>query len=193
MSHPSPEWVSVSEFARRAGCDRKQVARAVQKGLISKGNDGLLDAAQADGNWRKPNRRTASRGVGQQVRQLAVVPGGGTTCAPGETIAEAVERIVTEQPLLAIADALKLKENYLGRLKQLEYDQKAGSVVLIGEVSKAVGEEYSTVRRKLLAIPAEHAPAIHRAGSVVEVTDLLRSVIVEALEGLSLDGEASSS
>ncbi len=190
--------LSVREFARQAGCDEKQVRRAIEKGLISKGDDGLLDASQVAGQWRKPNRRGVSRAAAdiakparttENVRTTARARKLSATVRTGETPEEAAERIVAEAgDLLSLPEALKLKENYLARHQQLSYDLKCGTVVIAADVAKAVGAEYATVRTRMLAIPSEMAPAIHRLTSVVEVEDLLRSVIGQALEELTRDG-----
>ncbi|WP_219847338.1 hypothetical protein [Burkholderia multivorans] len=86
-------------------------------------------------------------------------------------------------------EARRVKENYLALQAQLEYDRDAGLVVAVADVAKAVGEEYAKVRTRLLAIPAEHAPRIHRLKTVIEVQDALHEIIVEALEELTRDGE----
>jgi hypothetical protein len=44
------------------------------------------------------------------------------------------------------------------------------------------------VRTRLLSIPAEHAPRIHRMKTVTEVQDILQELITEALEELTKDG-----
>jgi hypothetical protein len=192
------ESVSVSEFARRAGCDRKQVQRAIKKGLLSPEPDGKILASLVGGQWRKPNRRT--------IAKRAELAGGTTQVAPpeknvsprrtgsrkAETPAEVAERLVAQHPLLSLDEALKLKENYLGRLKQLDYDLKAGTVHLSSNCVKAVGQEYARVRTKVLAVPSEQAPALFRCRSVAEIEDLLRGVLVEALEALTLDHEPAA-
>jgi len=71
-----------------------------------------------------------------------------------------------------------------------EYDQKSGAVVLVADVAAAVGKEYSQVRTRLLAIPAEQAPRIHRLKTVTEVQDVLQELITEALEELVSDGRS---
>ncbi|WP_053058584.1 hypothetical protein, partial [Sphingomonas paucimobilis] len=183
--------LSLREFARQAGCDEKQVRRAIDKGLISKGDDGKLSADEVDGQWRKPNRRGVEKLSALPVRTTETVrtrrrsadnPASSATVRTGETAEEAAERIVAQQGLLSLAEALQLKENYLARHQQLSYDLKAGTVVLIADVTASVAKEYAGVRKKLLAIPAERAPAVHRLKTVAEVEDFLRSVIVEALE-----------
>lgn len=192
--------LTVREFARQAGCDEKQVRRAIGKGLIVKDDNGLLASADVNGQWRKPNRRgvekiaAASADKVRTTRTVRTVADNSEVSArEDETPEEAAERIVTAAgDLLPLAKALELKENYLARHQQLSYDLKARSVVMIEEVAKAVGAEYATVRTKLLAIPAERAPAIHRLRTVVEVEDLLRSVIAEALGGLTLDRDPAA-
>lgn len=200
MSAPAQaEHISVREFARRAGCDEKQVRRAIEKGALAKDGNGLLDAAEVDGQWRKPNRRgvakiaAATARTTRNVRTRADKSADVVIVRNDETAEEAAERIVAETgKLLTLPEALALKENYLARHQQLSYDLKAGSVVLVAEVAKAVGAEYATVRTKLLAIPAERAPAVHRCKTVSEVEDLLRSVISEALEGLTFDRDPTA-
>lgn len=192
--------ISTREFAKRAGCDEKQVRRAIEKGLLFKGEDGLLAADQVDGPWRKPNRRGVIKiaaDIASQARTTETVRTDKAradkralrpTVRRDETPEQAAERIVAESELLPLAEALALKENYLARHQQLSYDLKAGSVVLVEDVAKAIGAEYAGVRKKLLAIPAERAPSLHRLKTVAEVEDLLRSIIVEALEGMVSDG-----
>lgn len=94
-----------------------------------------------------------------------------------------------DEGLLSTVDALKLKENYLARRQRLEFDIKVGSVVVAADVAKIVGAEYARVRSRLLAIPTERAPEVHRLRTVAEVEDRLRSAIVEALWELAGDRE----
>jgi hypothetical protein len=189
------ERLTVSAFARAAGCDEKQVRRAIEKGLLHKGGDGLLSSADVGSGWRKPNRRTivkigAARAA--NVRTASDTSDNSDTAEivrEDETPAQAAERIVTAGgAMLTIDEAVKRKENYLGLLKQLEYDQKSGAVVSVADISKAVGDDYAKVRTRLLAIPSERAPAIHRLKTVVEVEEALRTAIVRALEELTRDG-----
>lgn len=191
------ERISISEFARREGCNEKQVRRALESGKLSKGKDDKLDAKLVKSGWRKTNRRTAAKGGGETTPADVRTTQDVRTAEPkrarrkivrDETPAQAAERMVKEQPLLSLPDAIKLKENYLARRQQLEYDLKAGTVVIAADVAKAVGSEYASVRTKLLAIPSERAAELHRLKTVTEVQDALRSVIVEALQRLTLDG-----
>jgi hypothetical protein len=89
---------------------------------------------------------------------------------------------------MTIEEARRVKENYLALLGRLEYDHKSGAVVLVSDVAAAVGKQYAKVRTRLLSIPAEQAPRIHRLKTVTEVQDALQELITDALEELTSDG-----
>ena len=179
------ERLTVSAFARAAGCDEKQVRRAVEKGALTKGEDGLLDPAAVNSAWRRQNRRTVVR------RAAALSDKTSDTARTGDDD----ENVRTEEGERlggTLNDALLRKERALAQLKELEFDQKAGAVVSVGEVAKLVGEEYARVRTRLLSLPSERAPAIFRLKSAAEVEAVLRSAIVEALEELTRDGASAA-
>ena len=111
------------------------------------------------------------------------------TIEPGESTEDAVVRILSANGAdWDINEAKRIKENYLALLNQLEYDQKSGQVAAVADVVKAVGEEYAKVRTRLLSIPSEQAPRLHRLKTVSEVQSALREMITAALEELTRDG-----
>lgn len=61
VSAPTPETVSIREFARRDRCDESRVRRAIRSGHLKRSPDGKLDAALVGTGWRETNRRNASR------------------------------------------------------------------------------------------------------------------------------------
>ena len=68
----------------------------------------------------------------------------------------------------------------------LEAEQLAGSLIEIEAVASVVGEEYSNVRSRLLAISTRAAPQVIGL-SIVEVKALLDDMLFEALDELSAD------
>lgn len=94
------------------------------------------------------------------------------------------------------AKAELVKESYMAHMKRLQYDKEAGRVVEVEYVGRIVGQALARVRTRLLSIPAERAPAIHRMRGVTEVQNALHAAISEALEELSTEAikrlEASS-
>lgn len=184
--------ISIREFARREGCSDTLVRKGLKSGHIKAFGDGTLDPALVGTGWRKGNRagaNAANQSANPEEKgSQGSRPANPDVAKAGENPAEAAERIVAAGgATMDLGEAERVKENYLALLRQLEYDQKSGAVVPVSEVSAAVADEYAKVRTRLLAIPAEQAPRLHRCKTVVEVQEALRSIITEALEELSCD------
>ncbi len=188
--------ISIREFARRDGCNDKLVRRALETGKLKTLSDGTLDPALVGTSWRKSNRRPAAGAdsVADVRTQVSAPPKlSALSQSESESAAQAAERIIAQNGVpYSLPEAERVKENYLALLRQLEYDQKSGQVVSVAEVSRAVGQEYAKVRTRLLAIPAEQAPRIHRLKTAAEIQDALQTIIVEALEELTRDGASAA-
>ena len=189
--------ISQAEFGRLMGVSRKTITDWKSKGRIVMLGD-LVDREASLGKLADAGNVRARAVTSPAPAGPAGNTEGNTPAPPParpgrprrETPAEAAERIVLNAGgLLSEADAQTLKENYLARLRQLEYDTKAGQVVLIRDVVEAVGTEYARVRTRLLAIPAEQAPRLAQLKTVPEIQDALMRMIVEALEELTRDGD----
>ncbi|MCP1245985.1 hypothetical protein NKW54_08535 [Acetobacter cerevisiae] len=185
----SSETISQSEAARRAGVSRA----AIQKNLLSGrivANGKRVDLASFD-EWLAA-RKSMQEGV-QPPLQPEVQPAAPVAAAAQQAqlgSPEGKEPFI--QGLLPTAVAFQVEQNAKARLRQLEFDQKSGAVVEVSVVVAAVGKEYAGVRRKLLALPAEHAPSIHRCKTVADVQERLRVLITRALEELTADGDSNS-
>lgn len=178
----SSETISQSEAARRAGVSRA----AIQKNLLSGrivANGKRVDLASFD-EWLAV-RKSMQGGV-QPPLQPAGQVAGAAVQAP---LASPDCALPSYGGLLPMALAMQVEQNAKANLKQLEFDQKSGAVVEVSVVVSAVGKEYAAVRRKLLALPAEHAPSIHRCKTVADVQERLRVLITRALEELTADGD----
>jgi hypothetical protein len=189
--------IAIREFARRDGCDDKLVRRAIQNGHLSTLQDGSLDPALVGSPWRLTNRRNVGNaGIADPADVLSALSVAALrrsdpvpTLQPGETPEEAADRIMKASgPTMDRAEAERVKENYLALLRQLEYDIKSGAVVPITEVAKEVGAQFAQVRTRILSIPAEQAPQLHRLKTVTEVQAALLGMLTEALESLTGDG-----
>jgi hypothetical protein len=86
---------------------------------------------------------------------------------------------------LSRVEAETVRKYYDAQLKRLEFDIRSRRVVSVGDVGKAVGEEYSRLRSRLLALPSERSPALFRCRTAAQVEKLLARVIEEALPALS--------
>jgi hypothetical protein len=184
--------IAIREFARRSNLDDKQVRRGIESGRLIPLADGTLKPSDVVTPWRKAVRHRADKS--KSVRSEVSAPTKpAATVRSNETPEAAAERIVLEAGArMSIGEAETLKENYLALLRQLEYDVKSAAVVSVADVAKAVGAQFAQVRTKMLAIPAEQAPQVHRLKTVAEVQDFLMSIIVEALEGLTRDGPTAA-
>jgi phage terminase Nu1 subunit (DNA packaging protein) len=184
-----------SEFAALHDVSRKTVTKWKERGwLVFAGDEIDVDASNAN---LKRYRRDGAPAVTQSVTQPAkgnkrktvTQAASEVTLAPGESADDAAGRILTGAvELLDFDEARCFKENYLGLKAQLEYDRDSGLVVDVTEVAKAVGAEYAKVRTRLLSIPAEQAPRLHRCKTPAELQDILQEIITEALEELTRDG-----
>ena len=180
-----------SAFADLHGVSRKTVTLWKKRGwLVFQGDEVNVSASNA---LIKRYRRDGIESVtqGNKLGNKSGNKKGSIAKLPDEKIDEVVERILLSSGAdMDIDEARRVKENYLALLNQLEYDQKAGAVVWVSDVAKAVGDEYAKVRTRLLAIPAEQAPRLHRLKTVTQVQDALQEIITEALEELTRDGSA---
>lgn len=163
------ERINISEFARREGCNEKQVRRAIEKGLLTKDSEGLLDASKASSGWRKTNRRGRDAAaqkssdksvVRKNVREDAQPEQTIPAPADGETPEQAAERIALFAAPYDRAEAERIKENYLALLKKLEYEQKEGSLVQLATAERVLFESARADRDAWLNWPARVGPLI---------------------------------
>jgi len=56
MSAPMTASLSRREFAKRSGCDEKQVRRALERGMLTADAEGKLSPDQLTSAWRRPRR-----------------------------------------------------------------------------------------------------------------------------------------
>lgn len=176
--------ISIREFARREKCSHTYVQDAIADQHLQALPNGKLDPALVGTGWMKRNRRAAGGGnssgklPGKVATEVASV-------AASENPAAAAERIlVASGAPWSQAEAERVKENYLALLRQLDYDQKARTVVMVADVTRLVGEEYAKVRTRLLAIPSGHAPQLTRITSPAIMQTTLYGLIERALTEL---------
>ncbi|QNB13445.1 hypothetical protein G5S35_17605 [Paraburkholderia tropica] len=184
-----------SEFAALHNVSRKTVTKWKERGWLVFADDEL--DVDASNELLKRYRRDGTPAVTQPVtqastgnkRKTVTQAASEVTLGERESAADAADRILSGNvQLLDFDEARCFKENYLGLKAQLEYDRDSGLVIDVAEVAKAVGTEYAKVRTRLLSIPAEQAPRLHRCKTPAELQDMLQEVITEALEELTRDG-----
>ena len=177
--------ISIREFARREKCSHTYVQDAIADQHLRTLPSGKLDPALVGTGWMKRNRRAVGTGnsAGNSPGKVATEV---ASVTESDNPAAAAERIlVASGAPWSQAEAERVKENYLALLRQLEYDQKARTVVMVADVAALVGQEYANVRTRLLAIPAEHAPQLARITSPAVMQDTLYKLVERVLVELT--------
>ncbi|MBC8946805.1 RNA polymerase subunit sigma-70 [Xenorhabdus indica] len=184
-----------SEFAKLHGVSRKTVTTWKARGrLVMDGDDIDVEASNANiERYRKTVTRNEKKSKGNkqgnsQGNKVGNISG--NTPKP-DSPAKIVERILTERgATMSLDEARTMKENYLALLTQHEYDLKSGQVLPWRDMVNKVGEEYSRMRTRLIAIAPEHGPrlrALATTSTDAEFVAALQEIIYEAMEELSLD------
>lgn len=166
-------------FAAWRGVSRKTVTLWKQKGLLSMGEDGLVNVEASDAlllghGIMLPSR--AEGNSGPEPRPKVVKEDPAASVAP-----------IDGRDFWSRAEAERVKENYAAKLRQLDYDRESGLVAEIEDVAIAVATELSLVRNKLMNIGSRVAPRVAVMRSAEEIKAMIDAEVVLALEELSLD------
>lgn len=158
---PKKELLGITqmEFAKREKLSLARVNQAVKFDELPQLADGSLDPKLVGTGWCQTNRKKIAKGEKEN---------------PNSQVTENMSFSLAEQKK-AVYEVLKRKR---------EHDLAVGTVVLIDQVSKQVGEAYASARTKLLSLGAEHAPQIHALKTPAEVKDYMDRIITRSLEEL---------
>jgi len=183
--------MTLAEFGALYGVSKQAAEKWKKRGWIIL-KDGDIDVEASRKKLKKYRKPRPVKAVNPEVDGKVKVKGKKVdkklSVKPGETPKQAADRIISEADVtMDFEEARRIKESYLALLNQLEYDTKSGLVVMASDVAREVGEEYAKVRTRLLAIPSEQAPRLHRLKTVAEVQDAMQECITEALEELTKD------
>ncbi len=185
-----------SEFAKLHGVSRKTVTQWKSRGwLVLDGDDIDVDASNANvERYRKSVTRPDNKvvtGNKQGNKSGNRSQGNKSDSGRTESPTKIVERMIAEKgATMTFDEARTLKENFLALLTQLEYEIKSGQVLPYKDMIEAVGQEYSRMRTRLIAIAPEHGPRLRVLASTTNDTEFvqaLQEVVYEAMEELSLD------
>ena len=179
--------MTVPEYGALHGVSKQAASKWKKRGwLVFEGTK--VNVEESSANLKKYRSSRSTITDNQVDHSLEAEKKVVATVLPGETTAQAAERIMLDVDItMDINEARRVKESYLALLNQLEYDKKSGLVVMADQVLKTVGEEYAKFRTKVLSIPSEQAPRIHRLKTVNEVQDALHELLSEALKELTAD------
>lgn len=189
--------VNQAEFARLMDVSRKTVTTWKARNLLVLAGE-LVDVEASKKVLKKYRREgvpavtsktAAARKTarpGNSAGNAKKPPSGNTKAAPrtprkkpppepGTPEFEAGEFVASGAANLDLNEAKRVKENYLAKLRQLEYEEKAGSVVEIAMVEKALFEGSRAQRDAWLNWPAKVGPLI------AATLDVEADLVVETL------------
>jgi hypothetical protein len=160
-----PKGVSIREFARLEGVSDTLVRKALKLNRLKAFDDKSIDPALVGTAWREGNARGANPSANsshpvrssQQVRTPPAIDADG-----GGSLADAAGRLLDSGAVAMVdyATALQNKENYLALLRQLEYEQKSGSLVELDTASAILFEEHRAQRDAWLNWPTRVGPIL---------------------------------
>ncbi len=129
---------------RRTAGTKRRTAAAVTRTAIAAASKHDADKAAPGADTTRPNADTAAS-VDEALRLFE------------QQAAAVTERVLNGA---SYSDALRIKENYLALLRQLEYSIKAGAVIDLAAAEETVFELFRGVRDAWLNWPARVAPLI---------------------------------
>ena len=154
--------ISIREFARRDGVSDTLVRKALKLNRLAAFEDGSLNPELVGSNWREGN----AKGANSANPVVRTSPKGSRTANPspvdGETLEEEAARLLESggEAGHAYAEALRRKENYLALLRQLEYENKSGSLVELEVAEKILFEQARASRDAWLNWPTRVGPLL---------------------------------
>lgn len=146
--------ISLGAAARAIGINKSTLSRQIKAGSIRAHNGKVrLSEVLED--------RAANIDLTQSHRRSAGATVHATAGATGSVSAENGEpAVLLDGRLVSFSEAQRLKENYLGRLRQLEFETKSGRLIDADVAKTRVFELARAERDALVNWPARVAPLI---------------------------------
>ena len=179
--------VSVSAAAREIGVHRSTLQSQVNAGQV-RSHEGKVRLSEVLEDRAANIDLTRSRRRAGDGDALPMAPADQTA---GQPPADADQPVIVDGKALPYAEARALKETYLARLRQLEFDIKSGEVAAIADVVEHVTADYARVRNKLLSIGALTAPRLAMVRSADEAKAIVDGAVHDALAELSTPDEVA--
>jgi len=151
--------VSIREFARREGVSDTLVRKALKLNRLKAFDDGSINPSLAGSNWREGNAKGANP-ANQNANPTVRSSRGDEVDAV--TLEEEAAQLLESGGVATsdYAEALRRKENYLALLRQLEYEQKSGSLVDLEVAEKILFEQARASRDAWLNWPTRIGPLL---------------------------------
>ncbi len=175
--------ISISAAAREIGVHQSTLSKQVREGAV-RSHDGKVRLSEVLAD------RAANIDLGRSGRRRGAIDEPGATHAPpatapepddaGEDEAAPEAAVMVDGVAVSYAAARAMKEGYLARLKQLEFETKRGALVSTDDAVAEFTRVLAVIRERLLAVPGKLGGTLTR-----EHVELVRTEIHDALEELS--------
>ncbi len=192
--------ISVPAAAKAVGVDRSVLGKQVRQGFV-RSHDGkvrlsevLADRAanidlgrskRRDGAIDKP---AANARAAKAAAPVAVDHADDHEAADDDDDDGDGGAVMVDGVPVSYADARALKETYLAKLKQLEYEAKRGEQAPIKAMLDRLDRDYAVVRERLLTVPGKMSGQL---GFTREQIEFVTDNLYEAMEELSARGAAA--
>lgn len=209
------ELISIAEAARAIGVNRSTLQRQIKAGMIREHGGKVRLSEVLEDRASNIDLGRANRGkAGERLERAgdaavasavdatshatkpADIDADATADAtdPDATEADATDpdaTVLVDGQWLPYATARAMKETYLARLRQLQYETQLGLLAPIEETAQLVEAEYAIIREHLLGLPGKLGASV--AGMTTEqATAILQTEIDEVLRNLSEPGEIAA-
>jgi hypothetical protein len=173
MNTPTPAIVRLADFAKLHRVSKAAVTKWKARGLLVLTLDGRVDVIAS--NKRLADRPAVTRG------RLTKGPSTSDVLAPPQPDKPG------DPDAWSLAEATRRERVAAAKLRELELAEKAGAVVPIAEVAKAVSAEYAIVRTALLGMASKLAHRLAAAMTPEAAGALVDGEVRSILEALTAD------
>lgn len=160
------EIISLREFARRLGVGEKTIRDGIKNGKIAKGVTYVDGKPKINFIPAKDEAEEISLGQKILVRKEAIEIIDSTKNAPQKVVVKTkplkkdsvkvsgkIKEVKNEVELLSLVNAVRVKENFLAKIKELEYEEKKASLVSRKEVFAQQYELGAKIRNLFETLP----------------------------------------
>jgi hypothetical protein len=177
--------MTLAEYARHRGCDKKAVQFAIERGRIKRNEDGSIDSDRADLDWQSNTHHAMSRHGPKPPRSQPIFSAHARRDPAVDIAAGTLRRKQTGGPAGSGLDFLKaraIKATYEARLKKLAFEEKQGNLLSKQDVERMTFDRFRVLRDGLLNLPDRISGQLAAESQALKVQEMLKAEVRLALE-----------
>jgi hypothetical protein len=184
--------VTEAELADLLGVTRQAINKAVQRGRLTREEDGRLDPIRARRDWEQNRRRRRKNAGPSPVADFPLLPAVAPPAAPSPPAGAgevgehtAAEAMLDAGQIPTIAQSQAVREAYKTRAEKLKFEREAGRLIERTQVVATWHRVVRTTRDRLLLLPERMAPVLAAETDPVVVRRLIEAELRAALEEIT--------